>query len=442
MGRGGRGHIARHGYGVWRHGDWHHDHFRHHDYHRHHHHHGHVSPLFWSAVNYAFRPNCWGYRPWWGSHYAHHWHHGSWHYGWNSHWHHRYAYYRRPALYYPPGYGDYYDSFVPWGLASWTLGRLAYDTGYYSYYNPYVAPPVTTHTTVIRYAEPITVVASQYEPSSEEIAETNAEKATAAMDRAREAFAVGDYISASRAVEEAISHTPGDPVLHEFRALNLFALGRYDDAAGVLHSVLASGPGWDWDTLIGFYGEPDRYTDQFRKLEDYVVANPDSAAPHLLLGYHYMVGENLTEAYGMFDRVASLQPSDSVARQLKALLADSAPETPVEMRASAEAPEPVEADKAPIAAESLHGSWLAASTEGKKITLSLSPDGKFSWTYEGSAKPEVLSGEWSLDEDGLLVLKDEDVQMVGDIALNEDGSLHFLLAGSPEGDPGLTFKKE
>jgi hypothetical protein len=32
--------------------------------------------------------------------------------------------------------------------------------------------------------------------------------------------------------------------------------------------------------------------------------------------------------------------------------------------------------------------------------------------------------------------------MVGDIKLNEDGTLHFLLAGSPEGDPGLTFKKE
>ncbi len=121
---------------------------------------------------------------------------------------------------------------MPWGLSCWTLGRLAYDTGYYTYYNPYVAPPVTTSTTIIRYAEPITVVAANNEPANEEVAETAAEKSAAAMDRARAAFKAEDYVAASKAVDEAISYSPGDQVLHEFRALNLFALGKYSEATG------------------------------------------------------------------------------------------------------------------------------------------------------------------------------------------------------------------
>jgi len=401
-----------------------------------------VANSFCDSVNYAYRPSVWGFNPWWGSRYNHSWHHGCWDYGWNDLWATRYAYYARPVhSFHPPGYGIRYSaptSFVPWGLSCWTLGRLAYDTGYYTYYNPYVAPPVTTSTTIIRYAEPITVVAANHEPGTEEAVETAAEKSAAAMDRARTAFRADDPIAALKSVDEAISHSPGDQVLHEFRALNLFALGKYSEATGVLHSVLASGPGWDWETMIGFYENPDRYTEQFRKLEDHVAAHPDDAGPHFLLGYHYLVGKNLAEAYTMLDRVATLQPEDTVSLQLKSLLADSAPES---SSGNATPPEPAEPDKTPIEAANLHGIWKAPSAENKTITLSLTAIGTFSWNYEGSAG-EVLSGEWSLDEDGLLVLKDDDVQMVGDIKLNENGTLHFLLAGSPEGDPGLTFKKE
>lgn len=409
-----------------------------------HHHSSLRYPSLYHTVNYAYRPGYWGYRPWWGGSYYYPWYSGSWNYGWGSHWNRRYAYYRRPLHYYPPGYGLYYASsasFVPWGLASWTLGSLAYDTGYYSYYNPYPAPPVTVENTVIRYSEPITVIAANDKPASEEIVATAAEKASVALDRAREAFRVGDYVSASSAIDEAISHTPGDPVLHEFRALTLFALGRYDDAAGVLNSVLASGPGWNWDTMIGFYDNPDRYTDQFRKLEDYVVSNPDSAAPHFLLGYHYMVCGSLPEAKNMFDQVVDLQPRDTVAKQLQSLLGDSVKESPDEEMAKADVPPEVEANKKAIVAEDLHGIWKAKSADDKWITLSLTPIGTFTWSYEG-ASADVLSGEWSLDDDGLLVLADKNVQMIGDIDLNSDGTLHFLLAGSPDGDPGLTFKKE
>jgi hypothetical protein len=421
-----------------------------------------IAPVFCNSVNFAYRPAFWGGNPWWGAPVVHPWHAGCWNYGWGSRWAWRNAFWNRPAFIAPPGYGLGFGTpvgFAPWGFGAWTLGSLAWDTGYYSYFNPYPAPPVTTHTTVIRYAEPITVVAANHQPAPAAVvptssgastaapavpaAKTAEERAAAAFELARGNFRSGDYLAAAAAIDEAIGLNPGDPVLHEFRSLVLFSLGRYGDAAGVLHSVLASGPGWNWETLIGLYENADTYTAQFRKLEDYVVANPESPEAHFLLGYHYLVGENLAEAYGMFDRVVALKSTDTVAVQLRALLADSAPET-VPVPEGAEAPDPAmaAAERKPVEPEALHGIWKALSSESKTITLSLTAIGTFTWNYEGAGEDDVLSGEWSLDEAGLLVLNDEKAQMVADITLNDDGSLHFVLVGSPEEDPGLTFAKD
>lgn len=402
------------------------------------------SPNFIYSMNYAYRPSAWGTRPWWGARHHHTWHKGRWDYGWNNHWSNRYRYYRRPASYSLPGYHTYYvgpSAIIPWGLASWSLGSLAYETGYYIYSNPYDAPPVETLTTVITYSEPITVAATRYEPATEEIALSNAEKSTVALERSRESFRAVDYLSALSAVDEAISFAPGDAALHEYRALVLFALGKYGDAAGVLNPVLASGPGWDWDTMIGLYDSPDRYTDQFRKLESYVLKQADAADAHFLLGYHYMVGGHLEDAYAMFDRAHELQPRDMVARQLRSLVGDSIP-TDEPLLAETGGTEMEEVKKSPIKEAALQGVWKATSAEGKIITLSMETSDSFSWTYEGASESEVLKGEWSIDEDGFLILADKDVQLVGDITLNEDGTLHFLLAGSPEGDPGLVFRRD
>jgi tetratricopeptide (TPR) repeat protein len=401
-----------------------------------------IHPNFTRSVNYAYCPDAWGSRPWWSSGHSHSsWHYGNWNYGWNNRWNSRYHYYCEPVAYYPPGYRPYSygaSSIIPWGLAAWSLGNVAYDTGYYRYSNPYYAPPVQTRTTVINYTSPISVAAVEYVPVSEEEALTSAEKSSAALERSRASFRQADYLAALKEVDEAISYEPGDSALHEYRALTLFALGRYGDAAGVLNPVLASGPGWDWDTMIDLYDSPERYTEQFRKLEDYVVRQPDSAGGHFLLGYHYLVGTHLEEAYAMFDRASELQPADTVSRQLRSLVADSIPTDEI-------SPEPADGsgmvaeEKVIIGEEALYGIWTAPSADGKMITLSLTDLGTFSWNFEGAKEGEVLSGDWSIDDDGFLVLVDEDVQLVGDITLKDDNTMHFLLAGSPEGDPGLTF---
>jgi hypothetical protein len=72
----------------------------------------------------------------------------------------------------------------------------------------------------------------------------------------------------------------------------LFAQGKYREAAGTIHAVLADGPGWDWATMSGLYPSVQVYTTHLRALEDFARTNPDSADARFLLGYHY-----LTEGY-------------------------------------------------------------------------------------------------------------------------------------------------
>ncbi len=109
---------------------------------------------------------------------------------------------------------------------------------------------------------------------------------------------------------------PNDPALHEFRALALFALGRYDEAAAALYAVLSVGPGWDWSTMISLYGNPDAYTQQLRALENNVTQNANSAANRFVLAYHYLTQGHMNEAADQLKAVVSLQPKDQLSAQL------------------------------------------------------------------------------------------------------------------------------
>jgi hypothetical protein len=395
--------------------------------------------------NWGYKPNYWGSRPWWNNSYHHGgWHHGCWNYGWNKRWYGHYGYYRpRPW----PGYVIYdndndFAEGVAWGLAAWGLGNMIYNIGYQSYRNPYPAPPVQTSagTTVINYSEPITVSAGNMPPGDEAAQATAEEKSSAALEASRAAFKQGDYLAASKSVDEAIAHVPGDPALHEYRALVLFALGKYGEAAGVLNPVLASGPGWDWTTMTGLYGSQGIYTDQLRKLEDYARATPTDAAIRFLLGYHYLVCAHLDQAYEQFDQAAKLQPADTIAAQLRDLCKSSiSPDS----GDSSEATPPVEAAPAPapVPADKLVGTWVSDRGEQGKVTLNLAADGKFTWTFSKGDQKNDLTGDFSIDQRGLLVLASDGSQMVGEIKLPEDTKLNFVLAGGPQGDPGLNFDK-
>lgn len=395
---------------------------------------------FSNSVNYAYRPNAWGSRPWWSSSNHHSWHRGCWDYGWNSRYQRSHSRSFAPHSFYPPGYHPHtsVSSALPWGIAAWSLGSLFFDTGYGSYHNPYPAPPVTTRTRVYDYHQPITVIGAETEPLPENEEISADEEVEAAMGRARDFFRGLNYEGALAVIDEAIAVAPADPALHEFRALALFALQRYDEAAGVLNPVLASGPGWDWSTLIGFYLQSDHYEGQLRRLENHVEASPEDAGSHFLLGYHYMVAGHLAQAHHLFATVVELEPGDAVARQLRDLAGSTMPvEDGEETEMVVETGDPV----VPVAPEELEGTWTALSSNGKVITLKLADDGTFSWNYEGAGEGDVLVGDWNVDDEGRLVLDDEDAQLVGEIELLDDETMRYVLAGSPEGDPGLVFSR-
>ena len=82
------------------------------------------------------------------------------------------------------------------------------------------------------------------------------------------------------------------------------------------------------------------------------------------------------------------------------------------------------------------------SPDGKTVTFALDEEGSFQWNHEDAGSGGVLSGGWTIDDEGYLVLTGENVQLVGDITLDEQGAFRFILAGSPEGDPGLLFQRQ
>jgi tetratricopeptide (TPR) repeat protein len=106
---------------------------------------------------------------------------------------------------------------------------------------------------------------------------------------------------------------PSDATLHEFRALCLFALKRYKEAAAGVYAVLAAGPGWDWDTMKALYPDVATYTAQLRALEQYKIANPTAPDASFLLAYQYLVMGYPDQAQKELEQVVKLQPNDKLA---------------------------------------------------------------------------------------------------------------------------------
>jgi tetratricopeptide (TPR) repeat protein len=141
------------------------------------------------------------------------------------------------------------------------------------------------------------------------------------LDTARTGFAQGDYAGALANCNQAIVGLPNCVAAHEFRALTLFALARYKEAAGPVYDVLSVGPGWDWATLESFYPREDVYVQQLRALEQYVQSNPNVAEARFVLAYHYMTGGHYDAAAEQLQVVVQLNPQDRLSAQLLVAMA-------------------------------------------------------------------------------------------------------------------------
>src|SRR5262249_50209384 len=158
---------------------------------------------------------------------------------------------------------------------------------------------------------------------------------------------------------------------HEFRSLVLFAMKNYKESAAAVYAVLSAGPGWDWTTLSGLYGNSDDYTTQLRALEDFTKANPNSSDAHFLLAYHYLTTGYPDAAHRHLVAVDRLTPNDRLVQQLLTLTTqpDEKTQTPV--------PQPPITDDKLLKKEQLVGTWNAAGSGGSKFTLTLAADSAF-----------------------------------------------------------------
>ena len=133
---------------------------------------------------------------------------------------------------------------------------------------------------------------------------------------ARAAFYAGNYPEALRNIEHAAIDQPTNEDIHQFHSLVFFALGDYQKAAAVAHTVLDRGPGWNWSVVQSFYQSPDTYTQQLRKLEHYITEHPDQASTRFLLGYEYLTLGHYQAADRQLKKVVALEPKDVLAKNI------------------------------------------------------------------------------------------------------------------------------
>jgi len=325
-------------------------------------------------------------------------------------------------------------------VPGWGLGAGYYNSGYGSYSNPYYSGD--DGSSGYDYSQPVQSV--QYNAPSQSPqgdggasngsnnAPTASEDALQHGEAARTAFRNQDYSKALSEANLALAKMPGDPGLHEFRALVLFALGQYKPAAAAVHSLLAVGPGWNWTTMIGLYGDDvSVYTTQLRALESEITSNPDSSADHFLLAYQYLTENQTDAAAWQLKKVIELTPKDQLAPQLLATITKPA-ETPAPAA-------PAASNEKPLSASALVGDWTSRRDDGSTIELKFTSDSKFTWIYTANGKAQKLSGT-AADVNGLLALQQNDGNaLMGHATATDGGGFRLRLMGGPANDPGLVF---
>lgn len=386
--------------------------------------------------------------------------------GWANHWN---------AGYVNPHYGGWYNGcwggnwgynggwWAPfaagaatWGLAS-TLGSWGWGYGAAGYVNPYYSavPAAVVAASPYDYAQP--VVVNNYVTNDGDLTDadtvqgataasqstTSASPSDVAFDAAIAAFKRGDYATALTGCDKAITLVPNDSVIHEVRALALFALGRYAEAAATLNAVLAVAPGMDWTTMGGLYGSVDTYEQQLRKLEDFCREHPGDAAASFVLAYHYLVGGHVEMAADALRVVVAKQPNDAVAKRILEAIDSQPPPAPAGSP-PAVGPDPAKAPAAATAAgpqTDLVGSWKATSGNDS-VDLVILEDSHFTWTASpAGGQPVQIAGTIETSRDAIALVSESVGTMAGKVVARGPDAFDFTLVGAPPNAAAISFHR-
>jgi len=227
------------------------------------------------------------------------------------------------------GFGYPYGSFGLGALLGYGLGGAGYGLGGYGMgYGNYgyggggygYSPSYTTN-----YATTTAPLAT----------ETPAESATVeappeGFEQAGEdAFKAGRYQEAAYDWRHAIVDDPQNGTLVMLLAQALFALGNFDEAAGVTQAGMTSLPQDKWGVVVENYRElyPQigDYTTQLRAAEKVRDENPMDPALRFLLGFHYKYLGYDKQAARELDKALEFAPKDELTKQLRASITGHAP---------------------------------------------------------------------------------------------------------------------
>jgi tetratricopeptide (TPR) repeat protein len=355
---------------------------------------------------------------------------------------------------YGGGWGYPYGGYG-YGLAScypydWNYGGALYNYGYSTYANPYYSVagyPAGVGGAVYDYSQPLNMVSAPP-------AETVTDEAASLFSAAREAFRQGNYAQALDQADQALTKNPNDTSLHEFHALCLFALGRYDESAPALYAVLSVGPGWDWPTLIGLYSNASTYEAQLRALEAYLRTNPQSASARFVLAYQYLTEGFYDEAASALQKVVALKPNDTLSAQLLEQLRGlkqqqeqqqqqqqnpaGAPAPPAQPPPT---PEPAPANTAVPEGATIAGNWNAEPNANTRIALSIQPGGAFHWQVTQQGQTREFSGSSNFGGGILTLVPDNSPPIVGRVSWSGPDHMTFRAIGDRADAPGLSFAK-
>jgi tetratricopeptide (TPR) repeat protein len=343
---------------------------------------------------------------------------------------------------------DNYPVAAAVGVTRWGVNRLAYGFGYWGYSNPW-GDYGSSSGAGYSYSEPMvsysesssTVVEGTPDAASSEVAAAELPQPTdegmQAFNEARTAFYGGDSAKALTLLDTTLKTMPGDPVVHEFRALVFFSLTKYSESAAAVYAVLSAGPGWDWTTMSGLYPNVEVYTQQLRELENFVKTTPTSADGNFLLGYHYLTMGHKDAAAEHFAAALQQLPGDKLLTQLAGDKAASGqrPTTP----ATPPAPADVSPDKV-LTVEKVVGNW-AASSAGAQFELTLTAEGAFTWSFSRGGKKESVKGVFAVDQNYLALEPDAGGTMLAEVSLSSPTAFTFKMVGGGAEDPGLQFAK-
>jgi tetratricopeptide (TPR) repeat protein len=347
-----------------------------------------------------------------------------------------------------------------------------------NYYNPYYASFASTNSGLADYAQP--VVINNYlvdnntppsDPSNRESENPSSDFSTNppdpqmsfgfdAFDRGLDAFRNGDYAAAIKEFDLALSKLPKDPVIHETKALALFAIGEYAKSAAILNALLPSAPGMDWTSMSSLYANVDDYTQQLRNLEQYCRTHRQEAAPVFVLAYHYLVTGSKESAIKALKVVTTLEPKDLTAkRMLEGLQGiDPSKETTdggvSSDRSREELPAPPpdstgDSSKAPPSANKddsttdLVGKWSAVSPDAT-IRFEVDDESRFRWQVIQADKIVAeLSGDLITDSDSIQLVSSEQGTLAGKVVSQGKDAWTFVPPASDnaKSPPGITFKR-